>query len=372
MPKVILISGGSDGLGKTLAKLLTPKESVVILAHNKEKLEAAAKEIGCDFVEAELTDYNSLVSAVKKVIEKYKSIDVLVNNAGIWTKGLLTETPPEKINEVFNVNTIGTIYLTKIVLEYLLNQKSGQIINIISRDGLGSKTDRSVYSSSKWAITGFTKCLQEDLDKTNIRVTGIYPGPIKTSLFAKSGVTRDLSDALDPEELAKIIETVINLSQSTRISGIEITNNKTKNMDDPNVPTIDLNIDPDMITPQGEFPRQIQKTTIPPTTIPGVIDITPGTTTPQPTTPISNITNTDSSIETKVENSTPPSSPSTTANTTSATVNTTPTAIGTIPVNQVQSPIIQDQTQVQSSPTQTETTPQSPLAEDPDLVRLIK
>lgn len=348
MPKVILISGGSDGLGKTIAKLLSPKEKVIILAHNKEKVETASKEIGCDYVVAELTDYASLESAVKQVIDKYHTIDVLVNNAGIWTGGPLTEIPPEKIKEVIEVNTTGTIYLTKVVLPYLISQKTGQIINIISRDGLRAKADRSVYTASKWAITGFTKCLQEDLDESDIRITGIYPGPIKTSLFVKDGVNRDLSHAMDPMQVATLVETVINLSPDTRIPGIEITNKKTKNMDDTNAPVIDLNIDPDMITPQGDSPQPAQKPATPPVSNPGLIDITPGSK-PIPSAPVSTNINTAPPLTPKIENITPPPAPM------SAPVNVNP--ILTTP-----------------APTQTpmETKPQSPLAEDPDLVKLVK
>ncbi|EKD53008.1 MAG: hypothetical protein ACD_61C00185G0004, partial [uncultured bacterium] len=76
MSKVILISGGSDGLGKSIATKLSPNHQVVILSHNREKLEAVSKEINCDFVEAEITDYSSVNTAVEKVLGKYQKIDV--------------------------------------------------------------------------------------------------------------------------------------------------------------------------------------------------------------------------------------------------------------------------------------------------------
>jgi NADP-dependent 3-hydroxy acid dehydrogenase YdfG len=222
MPKVILISGGSDGLGKAIAQKLVPGNQVVILAHNKTKLEAAAKELNCDFVEAELTDYLSLETAVNQVIQKYQKVDVLVNNAGVWIEGELDENDPQKIKEVIDVNTTGTIFLTKAVLPVMKQQNSGQIINIVSQDGLCAKKSRSVYHASKWAITGFTKCLQEDMESTNIKVTAVYPGLMKTSLFQKNAVQRDLTDALEPSEVADAVEFVINLSSSTYIPEISI------------------------------------------------------------------------------------------------------------------------------------------------------
>lgn len=360
MPRVILISGGSDGLGKVIAKKLSPNDQVVILAHNKEKLEAAAKEIGCDFVECELTDFHSLESAVDQVIKKYHTVDILINNAGVWAEGKITEVSPEKIKEIIDVNTTGTILLTKAVLPQLISKKSGLIINIISQDGLQSKSDRSVYSASKWAITGFTKCLREDLIDTNIKVTGIFPGLLNTTLFEKNGVKRDLSDALDINEVASLIETVINLSPGTYIPEIGITNkkNSTKNMDDTNAPVIDLNIDPDMITPQGDSPQPTPKIVQPVFTNPNLIDITPGSVNNPPmSNPISNNVNTAPPAEPKIIDITPPITPL------SAPININPTPQSPPPTFSQAAP---PPTSPQVAPTT------SPLSEDPDLVKLVK
>lgn len=374
MPRVILISGGSDGLGKAIAKKLTPKDQVVILAHNKEKLESAAKEIGCDFVECELTDFQSLKSAVEQVIKKYNAIDILINNAGVWAGGSLIDTSSEKINEVIDVNTTGTILLTKAVLPYLISNNSGLIINIISQDGLISKKDRSVYSASKWAITGFSKCLREDLSETNIKVTGVYPGLMATSLFEKNGVNRDLSDALDANEVASLIETVINLSPGTHITDIGITNkkNNTKNMDDTNTPVIDLNIDPDMITPQGDSPQPLPKTVDPVVSNPNVIDITPGSiSTPPISSPISNNIDITPPVEPKTPDITP------TAISTppiSAPVPVEPNQIDiTPPITPFSQPINIDQPPQTTTPVSPqENQPAPSISEDPDLVKLVK
>lgn len=281
MPKTILISGGSDGLGKSIAEVLTPNHQVIILSHNQAKLETVAAELKCDFVYADVTEFSSIKLAVDKVLSKYKKIDVLINNAGIWMEGELDSMNPQKITEIFGVNTLGTIFLTKTVLPGMKENGEGRIINIISEDGLIAKKNKSVYSSSKWAITGFTKCLQEDLHGSNIAVTGIYPGVIKTSLFEKQGVERDLTYALDPSEVARLIEYVINLSQETLLPEIRIKNIKNpNNMDDTTSNPISLDINPDLMTTQTSSP-QANSSQTPPVAIPpvgpGVIDITPGT-----------------------------------------------------------------------------------------------
>jgi len=278
----ILISGGRDGLGKAIATKLTPANKVIILSHNQEKLKNVSKEIGCDFVLADVTDYSSLAAAVKTVLEKYQEINVLINSAGIWMEGNLEDNDINQIQEVLSVNTLGTIFLTKAVLPSMKSHQQGRIINIISQDGLNAKENRSIYSASKWAITGFTKCLQKDLVKDKIGVMGIYPGLLKTGLFEKQGATRNLDTALDPTEIASIVEYVINLSPDVLIPDISIKNiNNPNNMNDSGSPQIGLDLNPDMITPQTGIPQTTPASITPvasPIT-PGVIDITPGAST---------------------------------------------------------------------------------------------
>lgn len=290
--KIILISGGSDGLGKELASKFSPNHQVTILSHNLEKLTKVAQELSCDFVEADVTDYSSLEKAVSEVVAKHHQIDVLINNAGVWMQGQLDESNHRQIEEVIKVNTLGTIFLTKAVLPIMKQKGEGRIINIISQDGLKAKEDRSVYSASKWAITGFTKCLQEDLSKQHIGVIGIYPGLMRTALFEKQGAPRDLSQSLELTEVSSLVEFVINLPPDTLISDIGIKNiNDHTKMDDTNNTFGGLNIDPALMTSQTGVPTTTQVTlsvtppaspsvttqsTDQPLPLKGVIDITPG------------------------------------------------------------------------------------------------
>ena len=278
MPKVIVVTGGSDGLGKEIAKVLVGKNQVIILAHNEEKLKNVSSEIGSDYVLADVSKYEEVEKAITHVIEKHGRLDALVNCAGIWAQGQITENSPQEIEELLNVNTKGTIFLCKAVIPQMIKQGSGEIINIISQDGLTVKKDRSLYHSSKWAITGFTKCLREDLSDKNIKVTGIYPGLMKTSLFEKKGVERDLSHALELTDVASLVEFVINLKKDTLLPDIGIKHllNTDTNMDDSGT-GMDLNLDPDLITTQGG-PQSSNPTapTTPPAVNPDIIDITPG------------------------------------------------------------------------------------------------
>ncbi len=98
-------------------------------------------------------------------------------------------------------------------------------MNIVSTAGVSAKPERSVYNASKWAMTGFTKCMQEELKDTNLRVMGLYPSFMNTTLFKNAGNERDNYDvALDPDELAKTIEFILTLQPTTSLTEVGIRN----------------------------------------------------------------------------------------------------------------------------------------------------
>lgn len=220
--KAILITGGSEGLGYEIAKVLAPNNSVIIISENESKLKSAAKEIQCEYYLCDVREPRQIEEVVTKVIEKYSKIDCLINNAGILIKGELETHTAKQISDVLGVNTFGTIMFTHQVVPIMKSQKGGLIINIISQGGLYAKKNWSVYEASKFAITGFTKSLQFELSPYNIRVSGIYPGKLDTSIFEKAGFTTDRSDALDPKEVAKAIEFIISLPGDTLITDLGI------------------------------------------------------------------------------------------------------------------------------------------------------
>jgi len=215
MRQIIVISGGSSGLGYETAKLLSPNHTVVILSNDRKKLEKSAKELSCDFEFCDVSKPKEVQKAVNNIARKNGRIDCLINDAGIWMAGELTASNPSQIKKVLEVNAFGTIILTRAVLPYMKKQRAGLVLNVISQDGLYGKTEHSAYVASKFAVTGFTKSLQMDVAKYGIRVTGLYPGKMKTGLFKKAGATKDMSDALEPREVAKTIEFIVSSKNTT-------------------------------------------------------------------------------------------------------------------------------------------------------------
>lgn len=216
--KTILITGGSDGLGKAIATRLAPNHKVIILSPNEDKLKTVAEEIGCEYKVGDVRDY----AQVERIAQKIGAIDCLVNNAGLWIQGPLEDNDPQRIHEVLEVNTLGVINMTKAVIPAMKQRKFGLIININSQGGFYAKAERGVYTASKWAITGFTKAMQPELAPFGIAVTGIYPGMMKTDMFSKMDIEKDMSKGLDTEEVAKTIEFLLTFDKPTMFPEIGI------------------------------------------------------------------------------------------------------------------------------------------------------
>lgn len=217
MSKVIVITGGSEGLGKAIAKRLIKDNKIIIISNNEEKLKKTATEIQCDYVVCDVTNYKQIENAIDTILKKYINIDILINNAGVWLEGDLTENTFEKISKCIDVNTKGPIYVTKAVLPNMYKNKSGLIINVCSQASFDNDDYSVVYNASKWAMRGFNRSIQRDISKKGVKVTGFYPGFMQTNLFKKAGNDYDTSTGLEVEKVAKAIEYIINVDSDVII-----------------------------------------------------------------------------------------------------------------------------------------------------------
>ncbi len=219
MDKVIVITGGSEGLGLETAKLLSQENTAIILGRNEDTL----KKVGLDYFVCDVTNPEQAEEVMAKIYTKYGKIDCLINNAGTWIVGKLEDNSFDKISEVIDINVKGVINMTKIVVPYMKKQGNGLIINVDSTAGVNWKTDYSVYTCSKWAITGFTKAMQSELLPQGIRMEGFYPGTIQTGLFAKNGLPdKDLTNALKVSTAAKAIQFMVDQDDDVVIMDLGI------------------------------------------------------------------------------------------------------------------------------------------------------
>lgn len=185
--KVVIITGGSSGIGKALAEVFGKNGSkVVITGRNSANLEEASKELtakGIDNLtfagDVSVEKENELL--VKAVIEKYGNIDILINNAGMSMRALFADADLGVIKKLMDVNFYGTVFATKYALPYIVKNK-GSIIGISSIAGHRGLPGRIGYSASKFAMHGFLESLRTELLKTGVHVLLACPGFIATNI----------------------------------------------------------------------------------------------------------------------------------------------------------------------------------------------
>jgi NADP-dependent 3-hydroxy acid dehydrogenase YdfG len=225
--KTIVITGGSDGLGYSLAKkCLTEGALVNIIGHDPEHVDQAVKKLGSSakgFV-ADVTNYQQMQS----VADQFATVDILINNAGIWIEGSILNNSETKIARALDVNLKGVIFSTKAFLSKLHKDEETHILNISSTSGLKGRDGQPVYVASKFGVHGFTEALKIDLAGTNIKVSGFYPGGMHTSIFAKAGTPKNNSDWMDPDKVAGIIVFMLQQDASMVMDQVILNKRKTQ------------------------------------------------------------------------------------------------------------------------------------------------
>jgi NADP-dependent 3-hydroxy acid dehydrogenase YdfG len=182
--KTVFITGTSAGIGRETAKLFQSKGWNVIAGMRKPQAERELVKLeNVKVLQCDVTDQNSIKTAVVEGLKAFGSIDVLVNNAGVYTTKPLEMNTEDDINSIINTNIIGTMHMIQAVLPHFRCQKAGMIINISSVAGKLAFPFQSLYHTSKWAIEGMSEGLQYELQNLNIKVKVVEPGMVKTKLY---------------------------------------------------------------------------------------------------------------------------------------------------------------------------------------------
>ncbi|PWA13181.1 oxidoreductase [Pueribacillus theae] len=219
--KVVLITGASTGIGASIAIEIGKYGAVpILIARNREKLKHVQLEffhrygVKPPFYSVDVGNRLEVEKAFEKIQAENKNIDILINNAGFGVFEAFADTDLGEIEEMFAVNVFGLMHFTKLILPQMLERNSGHIINIASQAGKIATPKSSGYSASKWAVIGFSNSLRMELKKSNIHVSTVNPGPIKTEFFTiadRSGdyVRNVRKFMLDPDVVAKKIVKLI-------------------------------------------------------------------------------------------------------------------------------------------------------------------
>lgn len=181
MNKVVLITGGSSGIGKSVGEFLHQKGFTVYgTSRNPDRVENSVFPL----VALDVRNTESIKNAVAEVIAKSGRLNIVINNAGVGITGPLEEIPAEEIKNNFETNLFGPIEVMKAVLPQMRSQKSGLIINVTSIAGYMGLPYRSVYSASKGALELITEALRMETKSFGIHITNVAPGDFATNIAA--------------------------------------------------------------------------------------------------------------------------------------------------------------------------------------------
>jgi len=187
--KIVVITGGSSGIGYSTAKALAKKGAKIVAgARRLDKLETLKKEITDDggeiiICKTDVTKKSDCDNLVKQAIDKYGTVDVLINNAGLMPLSFVKSLKIDEWDRMIDVNIKGVLYCTAAVVPTMVEKKSGHIVNISSVAGRVVFPAGSVYCATKHAVTAFSEGLRQELSvRKNIRITSIEPGVVQTEL----------------------------------------------------------------------------------------------------------------------------------------------------------------------------------------------
>ncbi len=222
--KVVIITGAAKGIGRAITEKLARKGMHVIANYKTSKKEAEQLQenlkkegYSIDIFKADVSKRNEVENLINFTIQKYKKIDILINNAGIDQYKLFTDITNEDWNNMINNNLNSVFYMSQEAVKYMLKEHSGCIINISSIWGITGGACEVHYSVTKAAIDGMTKALAKELAPSGIRVNSIAPGMIMTDMNNKFNeqelkeITKEipLERIGKPEDIAKCVEWLV-------------------------------------------------------------------------------------------------------------------------------------------------------------------
>lgn len=187
MEKVVLITGASTGIGNETAKLFQTKNwKVAATMRSPERAEDLQRIVDIECIKLDVTDQTSVREGIRTALDQFGRIDAVVNNAGFAVIGPFEAASDEQIEQEFQTNVFGMMFVCREILPIFREQKRGTIINVASMGGRITFPLYSIYHATKWAVEGFSEALQYEVREFDIRVKIIEPGPIKTDFYTRS------------------------------------------------------------------------------------------------------------------------------------------------------------------------------------------
>ena len=224
----VVITGASRGIGRKVAEIFAHHGyNLYLIARNEQVLLQTAEELRTEFPNInivsqafDLGDKKQAELCAQWINNNVDTIDVLINNAGTFTPGNISEEPDGALEKMLSVNLFSAYHLTRGVLAKMKAERTGHIFTICSIAALAAYPNGGSYSISKFALLGFTKNLRLELREYNIKVTAIIPGAVYTDSWKGSGVSEDR--IMEAEDIASIIYNASRLSPAATVEEIVI------------------------------------------------------------------------------------------------------------------------------------------------------
>lgn len=223
----IWVIGASRGIGKSIAEeLLRENHRVAVSARSREGLDALsvkAEDAEAVFrIPLDVSSFPQVETATRHIIDRFGSIDVLVNNAGVTRFKSVADTSVDEFNEIIDINLKGVVHGIKSVLPYMIENKKGWIINTISVTVNKVFTNSGAYAASKAGVLALTNVLREEVREHGIRVSAIIPGATKTDMWP-AGVLKKYGDRMmQPDDVGKIVASVLRSPENVLVEEITV------------------------------------------------------------------------------------------------------------------------------------------------------
>jgi len=220
--KVILVTGGSKGIGLAIAQLFLKKNYSVIDASRTSN--NIIKNKNYFYIKTDVSKENDVKALFNFIVNKFGKLDVLVNNAGFGKFGPLAESKTKDFDDLFNTNVKGLYLCTRYALKLMISSNKGDIVNISSIAGKNAIPNASLYCATKHAVIGLSKSLMLEVRNHNIRVSVICPGSVDTNFFdnTKNILTADRKTIISPTDIADSVWFIVNADPRTNFNEIEV------------------------------------------------------------------------------------------------------------------------------------------------------
>ena len=210
---VALITGGSAGIGRAIAKTLAEAGArVAITGRDTRKLEETAKTLDVFPIHADVAIEADVLRTYREVMGRFGDLDILVNNAGIGTFKNLVDTETAEFQRVLATNVTGVMMMGREAAKIFIARNRGHLINIGSTAGLRGAPKGTAYYASKVAVRGMTECWRGELRKHNVRVMLVNPSEVMSDFFATNGLPQNANDSkLRCEEIAGTVKAILEM-----------------------------------------------------------------------------------------------------------------------------------------------------------------